>query len=77
MLASPLRSWRCDGYNRFPGSRVIGGKSYDYIASFGYGGQNLYLVPELDLIVVFTCDLVESGSNVRELVRGTFEAINP
>jgi CubicO group peptidase (beta-lactamase class C family) len=65
------------GYNWFPGSRVINGKSYDYVASFGYGGQNLFLFPELDLIVVFTSDLTEAGSNVRELVSGTFEAINP
>jgi len=56
---------------------VIKGKSYDYIASFGYGGQTVYIVPELDLIVVFTCELIESGSNVHELVRGTFEAIDP
>ena len=65
------------GYNWFPGSRVINGKSYDYVASFGYGGQNLYLFPELDLILVFTSELTESGSNVHELVRGMFEAIDP
>jgi CubicO group peptidase (beta-lactamase class C family) len=65
------------GYNWFPGSKVVDGKSYDYVASFGYGGQNLFLVPELDLIVVFTCALSERNSNVRILVEETFDAINP
>jgi CubicO group peptidase (beta-lactamase class C family) len=65
------------GYNWFPGSRVINGKSYDCVASFGYGGQNLYLFPELDLIVVFTCALSDRDSNVRFLVQETFDAIRP
>ncbi|UCD76679.1 MAG: serine hydrolase [Phycisphaerales bacterium] len=65
------------GYNWFPGSRMIGGTSYDYIASFGYGGQNLYLFHELDLILVFTCDLSDRNSNVRLLIEETLEAINP
>lgn len=65
------------GYNWFSGSKVVDGKSYDYVASFGYGGQNLFLVPELDLIVVFTCALSERNSNVHLLVQETFDAINP
>jgi CubicO group peptidase (beta-lactamase class C family) len=65
------------GYNWFSGTRVFGGKSYDFVASFGYGGQTLILVPELDLIVVFTCALSDRGSNVHVLVEETFEAIRP
>jgi CubicO group peptidase (beta-lactamase class C family) len=65
------------GYNWFSGSKVINGESYDFVASFGYGGQNLFLFPELDLIVVFTCALSGRDSNVRLLVDETFEAVKP
>ncbi|MCP4639850.1 MAG: serine hydrolase, partial [bacterium] len=65
------------GYNWFPGSMTVGDEDFDYVATFGFGGQTLYLVRELDLIVVFTSELIEAGSNVNELVRGTFEAVKP
>jgi CubicO group peptidase (beta-lactamase class C family) len=64
------------GYNWFPGSRTVGDKHFDYVASFGYGGQTLFLVPELDLIVVCTCELTESGSNTHSLVGGILKAID-
>jgi CubicO group peptidase (beta-lactamase class C family) len=51
------------GYNWFPGSLWVGGTEYEYVAAFGYGGQTMYLVPELDLILVFTCALSEDGVN--------------
>ncbi len=57
------------------GTRVANGRRFDYIASFGYGGQNLYIVPEYDLIVVFTCELSGENSGVNTLVHRTFEAI--
>ncbi|NIM58558.1 MAG: serine hydrolase [Candidatus Aminicenantes bacterium] len=62
------------GFNWMTGSRVINGKRLEYIASFGYGGQTLYIVPEYDLIVVFTCELAGGDSGVDDLVRRTFEA---
>lgn len=31
-------------------------KGYDFIASLGYGGQCVMLVPEIDLVVVAACD---------------------
>jgi CubicO group peptidase (beta-lactamase class C family) len=65
------------GYNWFPGSKEVEGKRYEYVASFGFGGQIMFLVPQLDLIVVFTCALSERDSGVRILVEQTFDAINP
>lgn len=47
-------------YNWFSGSMRINQKRFNYIASFGYGGQTMYIVPEHDLIVVITCELAES-----------------
>ena len=63
------------GYNWSPGSKTVNGKTFDYIAAFGYGGQILYLVPEMDLIIVFTCELTEGNANVHTLVEKTFKAL--
>jgi CubicO group peptidase (beta-lactamase class C family) len=62
-------------FNWFSGSRSVKGKRFEYIASFGYGGQTLYIVPEYDLIVVFTCELAGGNSGVGTLITKTFEAI--
>ncbi|MFQ5627557.1 MAG: hypothetical protein ACE5I1_02255 [bacterium] len=42
------------GYLWWHGSFKIKGQKIPYVAGFGYGGQALYLVPELDLIFVLT-----------------------
>ena len=63
------------GFNWMIGTRVVNGKRFEYIASFGYGGQTLYIVPEYDLIVVFTCELAGEDSGVNTLVGKTFEAV--
>ena len=68
-------SGRNYGFNWMTGSRVARGRRFEYIASFGYGGQILYIVPEYDLIVVFTCELAGEDSGVNTLVRRTFEAV--
>jgi len=61
-------------YNWFSGSMTVKGKPFDYIASFGYGGQTLYIVPEYDLIMVITCELAESGSHTG-LILKLFNAV--
>ncbi len=66
---------RSYGFNWMTGSRTINGIRFEYIASFGYGGQTLYMVPEYDLIVVFTCELAGGNSGVHTLVKKTLEAI--
>lgn len=43
------------GFLWWRSSVVINGKRIDSIYSAGYGGQSLTLVPELNLIIVFTC----------------------
>jgi len=68
---------RSYAFNWMTGARIINGKRFNYIASFGYGGQNLYIVPEYDLIIVFTCELSGVDSGVNRLVKKTFEAIIP
>ena len=65
------------GFNWTTGTRIAKGKRFEYVASFGYGGQTLYLVPEYDLIVVFTCELTGEDSGVNMLVWKTFDAIIP
>ncbi len=66
---------RSYAFNWMTGTRSAGGKRFDYIASFGYGGQTLYIVPEFDLILVFTCELAGEDSGVNTLVGRTFEAV--
>ncbi len=60
-------------YNWFSGSMKVNQKQFDYLATFGYGGQTLYIVPEHDLILVITCELAESGP-IAGLARKVFEA---
>lgn len=60
-------------YNWFSGSMTINQNHFDYIATFGYGGQTLYIIPEHDLILIITCELAESGPNA-DLARKVFEA---
>lgn len=43
------------GYLWWSGTFRIRDKSIDYIYGAGYGGQSLHLVPELDMVIVFTC----------------------
>jgi CubicO group peptidase (beta-lactamase class C family) len=64
-------------FNWMRGSRSANGRRFDYIASFGYGGQTLYIVPEQDLILVFTCELSGENSGVNTLVAKAFDAIIP
>jgi CubicO group peptidase (beta-lactamase class C family) len=61
-------------YNWFPGYLSINNKRFDYKATFGYGGQILYIIPEYDLILIFTCDLAEGGMNSQTLARQVFGA---
>ena len=68
---------RSYAFNWMRGSRSANGRRFDYIASFGYGGQTLYIVPEYDLILVFTCELSGENSGVNTLVAKAFEAIIP
>jgi CubicO group peptidase (beta-lactamase class C family) len=51
------------GYNWFSGSLWVAGEQYRYVAAFGYGGQTLYLIPDMDLVLVFNCSLSERGVN--------------
>jgi len=69
------RGMRYYAYNWFLGSMTVNGKWFYYKAAFGYGGQTLYIVPEYDLILVFTCELAEGNANVHILVQKTFKAI--
>jgi CubicO group peptidase (beta-lactamase class C family) len=66
---------RTYGFNWMTGSRSANGKRFEYIASFGYGGQILYIVPAHDLILVFTCELSGENSGVNILVDSAFSAI--
>jgi len=63
------------GYCWWPGLLKIKGKTFNHVASFGYGGQTLYLVPELDLILVFTCQLTDKNTNVFVPILKTFQAV--
>jgi CubicO group peptidase (beta-lactamase class C family) len=66
---------RAYGFNWMTGSRSANGERFEYIASFGYGGQTLYIVPTHDLILVFTCELSGENSGVNTLVEKAFNAI--
>lgn len=52
------------GYLWWPGSYTFKEKKISYIASFGYGGQTMYIVPDLDLVFIFLCWTSEQDANV-------------
>lgn len=56
------------GYNWFPGSRTVNGKTFGFIATFGYGGQFLYIIPEFEIIFALTSDLTDRNWAVKGLV---------
>ena len=42
------------GYLWWPGRASVGGREVDLVATYGWGGQCLYVVPSLDLVVAVT-----------------------
>ncbi len=42
------------GYNWWLGRSQYGERKIDYFRAGGWGGQNIYVYPEFDMIVVFT-----------------------
>lgn len=63
------------GYSWFPGSMRINGREVNYIRTTGYGGQTLYLLPEFDAIIAFTCELTDRNTHVSIPVRQCLEAV--
>ena len=61
-------------FNWTMGTGTINGKRYEYRATFGYGGQVLYMVPEHELLIVITCELAEGGGVSQVLLRRILQA---
>ena len=62
------------GYLWWPGFYKMYGKKVDFFASYGYGGQTMYIIPEFKMVIVFTCRLAEEDANVGFPVFKTFQA---
>jgi CubicO group peptidase (beta-lactamase class C family) len=59
------------GYQWWLGTSPFGaGRTIDWIAAFGVGGQRIFIVPTLDLVVVTNAGLYADGSAI---VRSVFE----
>ena len=49
------------GYQWWTGASNIGGKTYQWTAAWGLGGQRIFIVPELNLVVAVTAGMYRSG----------------
>jgi CubicO group peptidase (beta-lactamase class C family) len=62
---SPRGWWfgfaRSYGYLWWQGRSSMGGRDIDWIGALGRGGQRLYVVPKLDLVVAVTAGLYQSS----------------
>jgi len=69
------------GYQFWLGRSLARGKEADWIAGVGYGGQRLFIVPSLDLVVLVHAGLYNSdmqGWVPRSILnRYVLEAANP
>ena len=61
------------GYHWVIGSSTVGGRDVPWIAGWGYGGQRLYIVPSLDLVVAITAGLWDTEIQ-DAVVLGVFES---
>ena len=61
------------GYQWWLGTSPFGaGRTVDWIAAFGFGGQRIFIVPALDLVVVTNAGLYADGGE-SAIVRSIFE----
>ena len=61
------------GYQWWSGTSPFGaGRTVDWIAAFGFGGQRIFIVPTLDLVVVTNAGLYADGGQ-SGIVRSIFE----
>jgi len=69
------------GYQWWFGTSPFGaGRTVDWIAAFGFGGQRTFIVPTLDLVVVTNAGLCADGGHaiVRSVVKyRVLPAIDP
>ncbi len=64
--------WPLYGYQWWVGESIVGERTISWIAGRGLGGQRIYIVPALDLIVVITAGRYASDSEARVDIFGDY-----
>ncbi|MFC1725484.1 serine hydrolase domain-containing protein [candidate division KSB1 bacterium] len=62
------------GYLWWLGEINVNSERIDYIASYGYGEQTMYIVPKLDMIVIITCSAAKKDADIFLPVMMIFQA---
>jgi len=66
-----INRYRSYGYHWYMGDVVPSGRPHHWIGGIGWGGQRLYVLPDLALVIAITCGTYRKSGEEQSRVTGT------